>query len=229
MDSNPPFSQPATMVDDKAVAIPLICHLCPRKPTFSDVSHLLTHVSSKSHLAAEFKLKHSKKAEDQDALVQYDQWAQDHGVNDLVANRIAAKEQKKAPKRQRVVGNEVSGWVMLFSWAGKTDKNDSTRRRKPVRKSRTRLTTTTKTSCIKFLLNPMQTHGTYTRQGTIPLMIHTTLPPTRDSLASTTSPNLHRSPRTSNRRAPTLELRWPRLPSNQTRRILQTTISARQS
>lgn len=113
MDSIPPPAQPATKVDDKAASIPLICHLCPRKPTFSDVSHLLTHVSSKSHLAAEFKLKHSKKAEDQNALIQYDQWAQEHGVNDLVANRIAAKEQKKAPKRQRVVTSEVSGMAIL--------------------------------------------------------------------------------------------------------------------
>ena len=108
MDPIPPPAQPATKVHDKAAAIPLICHLCPSRPTFSDVSHLLTHVSSKSHLAAEFKLKHSKKIEDQDALVQYAQWAQDHGVNDLVANRIAAKEQKKAPRRQRAVATEVS-------------------------------------------------------------------------------------------------------------------------
>ncbi|ROW10973.1 hypothetical protein VMCG_00879 [Cytospora schulzeri] len=106
MDSIPLPAPPATKVDDKATSIPLICHLCPRNPTFSDVSHLLTHVSSKSHLASEFKLKHSKKVEDHDALVQYDQWAQKHGVNDLVANRIAAKEQKKAPKRQRAAGHE---------------------------------------------------------------------------------------------------------------------------
>lgn len=115
MDSITPHAQPATRNDDKAVSIPLICHLCPKKPTFSDVSHLLTHVSSKSHLAAEFKLKHSKKSQDQDALVQYDQWAQDYGVNDLVANRIAAKEQRKAPKRQRAVATEVSGWIGLCS------------------------------------------------------------------------------------------------------------------
>lgn len=108
MDSISPPAQSATKGQDKAIAIPLICHLCPSRPTFSDVSHLLTHVSSKSHLAAEFKLKHSKKAEDQDTLVQYDQWAEDHGVNDLVANRIAAKEQRKAPRRQRAAGNEVS-------------------------------------------------------------------------------------------------------------------------
>ncbi|KUI57593.1 hypothetical protein VP1G_04868 [Cytospora mali] len=100
MDSTAPPAQPATKGDDKTASIPLICHLCPKKPTFSDVSHLLTHVSSKSHLAAEFKLKHSKKAVDQNALVRYGKWAQEYGVDDLVANRIAAKEQKKAPKRQ---------------------------------------------------------------------------------------------------------------------------------
>lgn len=113
----PPPAPPATKAFDKAAAtIPLICHLCPARPTFSDVSHLLTHVSSKSHLAAEFKLKHSKKADDQDALVQYAQWEEENGVNDLVANRIAAKEQKKAPKRQRAVASEVSRLIDSHFW-----------------------------------------------------------------------------------------------------------------
>ncbi|POS81058.1 hypothetical protein DHEL01_v200525 [Diaporthe helianthi] len=95
---------PVVKTEDQASSIPLICLLCPKHPKFSDVSHLLTHISSKSHLAAQFRLQHSGKAEDKHALDQYKLWSDNNGVDKLVANRIAAKELKKPAKRQRFAG-----------------------------------------------------------------------------------------------------------------------------
>lgn len=95
-------------------AIPLLCHICPKKPTFSDVSHLLTHISSKSHLAARFKLQLSDSALDKQALHQFDEWAEHYGINKLLKNRQDAKEQKRQNhlKRQRG-GIEVSTYIPL--------------------------------------------------------------------------------------------------------------------
>lgn len=100
-------AEPVDKGEDKTSSIPLICLLCPNRPTFSDKSHLLTHVSSKSHLAAQFKLQHSGKSEDKQTLDQYKLWSDTNGVDKLVANRIAAKELKKPSKKQRLAAVEV--------------------------------------------------------------------------------------------------------------------------
>lgn len=89
--------------------IPLLCHLCPRKPKFSDVSHLLTHISSKSHLATLFQLGLSDDSEDKHTIRRFNEWAEQYGINQLLKNRQDAKEQKKQGqhKRQRATGNEA--------------------------------------------------------------------------------------------------------------------------
>lgn len=88
-----PMDDPVTM-DSSA----LHCVICPRKPDFSDISHLLTHVSSKGHLSNYFKLK--VKA-DQDpsmkaTLQQYDSWYEQHNLQELLRDRMALKDKKKA-------------------------------------------------------------------------------------------------------------------------------------
>jgi hypothetical protein len=85
----------------ESASIPLRCTLCPKKPNFSDLSHLLTHISSKSHLAHRFKaeLKARDNEEAQDEVRQYDAWCERYGINGLLAERMAAKEQKKMGKR----------------------------------------------------------------------------------------------------------------------------------
>lgn len=114
MDPAQPSVQPVAKGEDQTSSIPLICLLCPKHPKFSDISHLLTHISSKSHLAAQFRLQHSGKAEDKHALDQYKLWSDNNGVDRLVANRIAAKELKKPTKRQRFVGVKVCvEWCLL--------------------------------------------------------------------------------------------------------------------
>ena len=45
------------MLNGSSAGIPLHCNVCPRKPDFSDVSHLLTHIASKGHLSNYYKLK----------------------------------------------------------------------------------------------------------------------------------------------------------------------------
>lgn len=90
--------------------IPLKCCLCPKKPNFSDVSHLLTHISSKSHLAARFKLEISDKTEDKHTVQLFKEWADQYGITQLLKNRQDAKEKKRQAqiKRQRASGNEAS-------------------------------------------------------------------------------------------------------------------------
>lgn len=90
--------------------VPLLCHLCSRRPKFSDVSHLLTHISSKSHLATLFQLGLSDDYEDKQTIRRFNEWADQYGINQLLKNRQDAKEQKKQGqhKRQRATGNEAS-------------------------------------------------------------------------------------------------------------------------
>ena len=92
------------LVKDGNRPIPLRCVLCPKQPSFSDVSHLLTHISSKSHLAHRFKVEiRSQKDEDaRERLFSYDTWYYKYGIQGLLADRMVAKDKKKASKRVRV-------------------------------------------------------------------------------------------------------------------------------
>src|SRR3569833_2756655 len=94
-----------TMADSNrcdARPIPLECMLCPKRPKFSDVSHLLTHVSSKSHLHNKFNAEFAAKTEPgtKEALRQYDMWYKQYGIEALLAERLAAKDQKRGGGRR---------------------------------------------------------------------------------------------------------------------------------
>lgn len=92
-------------------SIPLKCTICPKQPIFSDVSHLLTHCSSKSHLAYRFKteLRSGKDEESREILEKYLRWEHASGIRDLLVERLDAKENKKPAKRGRPAGTGVSG------------------------------------------------------------------------------------------------------------------------
>ena len=95
-----PMDLVANQTPSPPASIPLKCILCPRKPNFSDVSHLLTHISSKSHLAHRFKLElraHSER-DAQSILDQFEDWYQRYGIRALLAERMLSKEQKKSKK-----------------------------------------------------------------------------------------------------------------------------------
>lgn len=92
-------------IKDDEDPIPLHCFVCPKQPNFSDVSHLLTHICSKSHLSHIFKLRirapHEGGEEAQEALELYDEWYCQYGIADLLATRMAVKDLKRANKRGR--------------------------------------------------------------------------------------------------------------------------------
>ena len=80
----------------------LICYLCPKTPQFSDLSHLLTHISSKSHLSHRFKIQLKSKTEIA-ARIQLDNFENWYNVNDLdalLSDRMNTKENKKAIKKK---------------------------------------------------------------------------------------------------------------------------------
>ncbi|EXJ96255.1 hypothetical protein A1O1_01381 [Capronia coronata CBS 617.96] len=80
----------------------LNCSICPKQPSFSDTSHLLTHVSSKGHLSHLHKLQvrsHQEIAAGVQ-LATYNQWYQQHGLGQLLSERMIMKEAKKAGRRK---------------------------------------------------------------------------------------------------------------------------------
>ncbi|KAL1866762.1 hypothetical protein VTK73DRAFT_4526 [Phialemonium thermophilum] len=83
--------------------IPLKCVLCPKQPFFSDLSHLLTHISSKSHLSYRFKteIRSEKEKRARDSLAEFDEWYNRYSIQQLLADRLTAKEQRKSSKRVR--------------------------------------------------------------------------------------------------------------------------------
>src|SRR5947207_2175813 len=81
----------------------LNCSICPNQPTFSDTSHLLTHVSSKGHLSNLHKLqvRSHQELSAGHQLAAYNQWYQQHNLGGLLSERMLQKESKKATKRRR--------------------------------------------------------------------------------------------------------------------------------
>lgn len=82
---------------------PLLCSLCPRTPRFSDMSHLLTHISSKSHLSHRFKLqiRSQSELEAKRQLDDFNDWYDNNGLEALLSERLAAKEVKKEAKMKK--------------------------------------------------------------------------------------------------------------------------------
>ncbi|KAF1815398.1 hypothetical protein P152DRAFT_184082 [Eremomyces bilateralis CBS 781.70] len=79
-------------------SIPLICSICPKRPRFSDVSHLLTHIASKGHLSHHYKVKvRASTEEDSRRLLEaYDHWYEKWRVQDLMSERMSLKDKRRA-------------------------------------------------------------------------------------------------------------------------------------
>jgi hypothetical protein len=84
-----------------AAAIPLHCNVCPKRPNFSDVSHLLTHIASKGHLSNYYKVKvRSGSEEASRRLIEaYDQWYAEWNVEGLMSDRMNQKEKRRTRTR----------------------------------------------------------------------------------------------------------------------------------
>lgn len=91
------------------VSFSLHCIICPKHPTFSDISHLLTHVGSKGHLSHYFKaqVRSSQEPALQDLLLEYDQWYQKNHIERLLSQRMILKESKKTAGRQAPTRNNL--------------------------------------------------------------------------------------------------------------------------
>lgn len=97
--------------------VQLECVLCPKRPSFSDVSHLLTHVSSKSHLHQKFNIEFKAKSEigARERLQRYEEWYAIHGIETLLSERLATKNQKTTGRRGRSSTSSVSlRWQFFF-------------------------------------------------------------------------------------------------------------------
>ena len=83
----------------------LICSVCPQQPDFSDVSHLLTHINSKGHLASLNRLSIKANSELAAAvqLASYNNWYQRHDIHNLLSERMVQKEAKTAIKKEHNV------------------------------------------------------------------------------------------------------------------------------
>lgn len=81
--------------------IPLHCNICPKKPNFSDVSHLLTHISSKGHLSNYYKVKVRSSHEDASRRLidAYDRWYAEWNVEELMSDRMNQKDKRRARAR----------------------------------------------------------------------------------------------------------------------------------
>ncbi|MCJ1288875.1 hypothetical protein MMC34_000406 [Xylographa carneopallida] len=88
----------------------LHCTICPKRPDFSDLSHLLTHVGSKGHLSHYFKAQVRSRQEQavREQLLTYDQWYQRNQIERLLSQRMVLKESKGAQNRNRASGNGQS-------------------------------------------------------------------------------------------------------------------------
>ncbi|OJD17751.1 hypothetical protein AJ78_02160 [Emergomyces pasteurianus Ep9510] len=88
----------------------LKCNICPKKPNFSDVSHLLTHISSKGHLSHYFKLqvRSHQQPEAGELLAVYDQWYKENNLAGLLSERMLTKEAKKGNSNSGVFENALS-------------------------------------------------------------------------------------------------------------------------
>ena len=106
-------------------SIPLLCNICPKQPDFSDISHLLTHVASKGHLAQELKAKvrGRQDASIREKLDAYDRWYEKHQIEKLLSQRLILKESKDASTTSRAKRS-------LHSPAAGTSKNVRPRRKR---------------------------------------------------------------------------------------------------
>ncbi|KAF5865482.1 hypothetical protein ETB97_003740 [Aspergillus alliaceus] len=91
-------------------AAALLCNICPRKPRFSDVSHLLTHVSSKAHLSHYFKLQVRSHQEPQAVILldEYDRWYKANNLAKLLSDRLSSKDARRKKNQGKIAAQDKS-------------------------------------------------------------------------------------------------------------------------
>ncbi|KAI1190981.1 hypothetical protein F5B17DRAFT_427072 [Nemania serpens] len=86
----------------RADMIPLVCFICPKNSQFSDLSHLLTHISSKGHLHNMFQLNLSRDIDEaaDSSLTDFETWYKQNNISALLRARKTAREQRDNHQRQ---------------------------------------------------------------------------------------------------------------------------------
>ncbi|KAI8952083.1 hypothetical protein F4801DRAFT_600220 [Xylaria longipes] len=95
----------------RADLIPLVCFICPKNSHFSDLSHLLTHISSKGHLHNMFQLNLSREV-DEDAelaLAEFETWYKQNEISALLRARKTAREQRDSHQRRTQTPSGLGG------------------------------------------------------------------------------------------------------------------------
>jgi hypothetical protein len=112
-------SAPDVLYSTASKQIPLNCSVCPDRPRFSDVSHLLTHIASKGHLHHETqtKLRAHQDMAASIALQQYEQWYKDYSIETLLVERMKAKQEKEESRNRRSRGLSVSRSIKANAFA----------------------------------------------------------------------------------------------------------------
>ncbi len=109
-------------------SIPLLCNICPKHPDFSDISHLLTHVSSKGHLSHYFKAQVRSRQEPQflQKLEAYDRWYDQHHIEKLLSQRMVLKESKGINNNTRNASSRLSASSKLAKDTKKSGRVEAT-------------------------------------------------------------------------------------------------------
>lgn len=89
----------------QTTTVVLTCTICPKNPNFSDVSHLLTHLTSKGHLKHRFNVdtaamgSDAKAADARAQLGKFNQWMEQHEIQGLICERQNIKSESKESKK----------------------------------------------------------------------------------------------------------------------------------
>ncbi|KAI1470055.1 uncharacterized protein F4812DRAFT_470037 [Daldinia caldariorum] len=93
--------------------IPLVCYACEKIPKFSDLSHLITHVSSKAHLLELYNLRIKSYGNEACAAQarKFENWNQTYNIDQLVRQRMEARDEKgiQPQRRGHAQKDEASG------------------------------------------------------------------------------------------------------------------------
>ncbi|KAI1759041.1 hypothetical protein GGR53DRAFT_528141 [Hypoxylon sp. FL1150] len=83
--------------------IPLVCHACPSNSKFSDLSHLLTHVSSKGHLSRLYYLEIMSQNDPKarDTVRRFRDWKDMYKIDYLVLQRMEARDERGIQAQSR--------------------------------------------------------------------------------------------------------------------------------
>ncbi|KAJ5358803.1 uncharacterized protein N7496_011216 [Penicillium cataractarum] len=103
----------------------LLCTLCPGQPTFSDKSHLLTHVASKAHLSHQFKLgvRSHQEPDIAQLVAAYNHWFETNNIAGLLADRMSARKDNKNKRRPR--GRQTSSTQSTLTTPLPTEADDA--------------------------------------------------------------------------------------------------------